>query len=314
MIKPVKEGTSLDVMVIGRACLDYISVVKRFPAEDTKAPLLSRFMEGGGQGSSASCCIAKLGGSVAYVGRIGDDEEGDFCLKRLRDFGVETAHVHRMTNGRTPVAYIFVTKDSGKRTIIYEPAHLPPPELDSASLGLLKRAGAVLLDPQATGLAGPLGSVKNRPPVIYDCERSRDGIREMMALADFFIPSSDFLDDAAISLKGRDFNEKVRELDALTRGRLVVTAGENGAFYLDEGVMYRVAPPPVEVKDTTGAGDNFHAAFALGVSRGFDIHECVKFSVAVASLSCRNYGARLGLPTFAEAEKTSRTLRPKPVR
>ena len=77
-----------DVLVIGRSCLDIIAVVERFPAENQKAPLAFRLTDGGGQGGTASCCISKLGGSVAYVGRLGDDTEGKFCLKRLADFGV----------------------------------------------------------------------------------------------------------------------------------------------------------------------------------------------------------------------------------
>ncbi len=40
----------LDVLVIGRNCIDYISVVDRFPREDEKVPLNARLVEGGGQG------------------------------------------------------------------------------------------------------------------------------------------------------------------------------------------------------------------------------------------------------------------------
>ena len=57
----------IDVLVIGRSCVDIISVVEQFPREDTKILLLYRMMEGGGQGGTASCCIARLGGKVAYL-------------------------------------------------------------------------------------------------------------------------------------------------------------------------------------------------------------------------------------------------------
>lgn len=80
----------IDVLVMGRSCLDFIAVVNRFPKENQKETLEFRFMEGGGQGGTASCCISKLGGRVVYVGKIGDDPEGRFCLDRLQDFGVDT--------------------------------------------------------------------------------------------------------------------------------------------------------------------------------------------------------------------------------
>jgi sulfofructose kinase len=60
--------------------------------------------------------------------------------------------------------------------------------------------------------------------------------------------------------------------------------------------------------DTVGAGDNFHAAFALALTRGFDLHRTVKFSVAVASLSCRDYGGRQGVPTWDQALEVAGTL------
>jgi len=92
------------------------------------------------------------------------------------------------------------------------------------------------------------------------------------------------------------------------RGELIVTEGANGAYYLNNGKIYNVAAPGIEVKDTIGAGDNFHAAFALAVSKGKDLLEAVKFSVAVASLSCREYGGRNGIPDIQEAIQVAEKL------
>ena len=55
----------IDVLVIGRSCLDYIAVVNQFPGENQKMPLEFRLIEGGGQGGTSSCCISRLGGRVA---------------------------------------------------------------------------------------------------------------------------------------------------------------------------------------------------------------------------------------------------------
>ncbi|CAB1071575.1 hypothetical protein D1AOALGA4SA_1283, partial [Olavius algarvensis Delta 1 endosymbiont] len=85
------------------------------PQENQKRPLEFRLTEGGGQGGTASCCIARLGGRVAYVGKLGDDEEGRYCLKRLQDFGVAPDFVEIVQGGHTPVAYVFITAGSGAR-------------------------------------------------------------------------------------------------------------------------------------------------------------------------------------------------------
>jgi sugar/nucleoside kinase (ribokinase family) len=297
----------IDVLVIGRACLDHIAVVPRYPAEDEKEAMTSRMIEGGGQGSTASCCIARLGGRVVYVGKVGDDEEGRFCLKRLSDFGVDTSLVETVKGGATPVACITVTEPTGKRTIVYEPYRLPPVVLDEGLRRLVEAAKVVLLDPQVTHLAPGLGAIADKEiRIVYDAERWREGIAAMMQVADYFIPSADFLEAEELKPAGKTFRERIRNLKGRVHGELIVTAGAEGAYFFEGGRLFRAAPPPVEVRDTTGAGDNFHAAFAFALSRDFVQADAVRFSVAVASLSCREYGGRKGLPEYGEAWEASR--------
>ncbi len=297
------------VLVIGRNCVDYISVVDQFPDEDKKIPLSRRMSEGGGQGGTSACCIARLGGKPVLAGVLGDDAEGRFCLDRLLAFGVDIAHVRIVKDGRTPVAYIFITQSSGKRTIIYENSTLPNLEFDAKMQTLALDSGAVLLSPDVTFLSRSLVALRPQlPPIIYDAERWRQGIERMMAVADYFIPSSDFMDVAELQFEGLSFRERLFHLQKQIQGRLVVTAGEMGAFFVDGDNLCRVPALEVSVGDTIGAGDNFHGAFALAVARGDKFVDAVKFSVTVASLSCRDYGGRKGLPFQSEAEAQATAL------
>lgn len=301
-----------DVLVIGRSCVDTIAVVENFPRENTKAALSERLVEGGGQGGTAAACIARLKGRVCYVGRVGDDDAGRTCLDRLAAFGVDTGHVQVVPGGRTPEAFIFVTASTGHRTIFYEPNTLPRLAPHDLPAGLLTAATVLLLDPETTYLADVLPT-SSRPLVVYDAERWRDGMEAMMATADFFIPSRDFLADSDL---GRRPGTLVAGLDRLKeriRGRLVVTDGRRGAYYQDDGRWRQIPAPDVEVCDTTGAGDNFHAAFALAVSRGDDVPQAVRLAVAVASLSCRAYGGRMGVPSLEEARTLADMLTPRPL-
>jgi len=300
----------IDVLVIGRSCVDNIAVVERFPQENTKESLLFRLKEAGGQGGTASCCIARLGAKVTYWGHLGDDEEGCFCFKRLEDFHVDTEFVKFIKGGATPLAYIFITRESGNRTIIYEKNSLPkliPQELSNILSHPVK---VILLDPEVTYLARDVRNLAGDDvKIVYDCERWQTDIRNMMETADFFIPSFDFFQAAELNLSGLSFDRQMFRLDEMVRGELVVTAGAQGAYYLYRDQLFRVPAPSVEVKDTTGAGDNFHAAFSAAVSMGYDMPSAVKLSVAVGSLSCREYGGRAGIPDLAEARNLSETLK-----
>lgn len=302
----------IDVLVIGRSCLDIISVVEQFPKEDTKAPILYRMVEGGGQGGTASCCIARLGGSVAYYGCLGADSEGLFCLERLKDFNVEMDYVDVIEGGKTPTAYLFITRASGKRTIIYEKNSLPPLGPDRLFQILVNPVKVVLLDPEVTYLAEDIRAIAGDDiSIVYDCERWHENIIAMMAAADYFIPSADFLQAEELNFADLSFEERMFRLADMVNGTLIVTRGEKGAYYIDGEQLINVPAPEVDVKDTTGAGDNFHAAFSLAVSRGYGLSAAVKLSVAVASLSCREYGGRQGVPDITEAQELADKLEKK---
>lgn len=303
---------NFDVLVIGRSCLDVIAVVNQFPRENQKLPLEFRLTEGGGQGGTASCCISRLGGRVAYVGKLGDDDEGKLCSKRLEDFGVATDFIEIVKGGQTPVAYVFITADSGARSIIYERNSLPKLTINATIEELVRQTSVLLLDPEVTYLGGQLRSVAgSKTKIIYDSERWREGIEDIMDTADYFIPSSEFLAAPELEFGGVSFNQKIIKLNSLVAGNLIVTHGEKGAYYIAGGKLCQVAVPDVKAVDTVGAGDNFHAAFALALTRGFDLHQTVKFSVAVASLSCRQYGGREGVPTWEQALEVAATLKEK---
>lgn len=301
--------SDMDVLVIGRSCLDMIAVVDQFPREDTKTPLLCRMMEGGGQGGTASCCIARLGGKVSYYGHLGADEAGRFCLKRLKDFGVNTEFVEVIQKGKTPVAYIFITRESGRRTIFYEKNTLPGLRVNRLSKMLSHPARVILLDPEVTYLAKDIKAVvKDSARIVYDCERWHQDIPDMMAVADYFIPTFEFLQVQELNFTDLPLDRQMFRLTDMIAGELVVTRGGEGAYYVDKDQLFRVPVPEVEVKDTTGAGDNFHAAFSMALVMGYGLSAAVKFSVAVASLSCREYGGRNGIPDLAEAHERAGLL------
>ncbi len=300
---------NIDVLVIGRSCLDYIAVVDKFPQENQKVPFAFRLTEGGGQGGTAACCISTLGGRVAYVARLGDDPEGRACLNRLSRFGVSSEFIDIVKGGKTPVAYALITRATGARTIVYEPSTLPKIEMNDTLIRLIDQARVVLVDPEVTYLGKEIKSIKGETiQLVYDCERWRDGIEDIFAVADYVVPCAEFLDAGELKLGHAPLKKKILQLNKRVHGSLIVTHGEHGAYYPAEDRLYQVAVPAVNAVDTIGAGDNFHAAFALALAKGYDLQRAVSFSVAVASLSCREYGGRKGVPTMNEALEVTRAL------
>jgi sugar/nucleoside kinase (ribokinase family) len=129
-----------------------------------------------------------------------------------------------------------------------------------------------------------------------------------MDAADFFIPSSVFFKSKPETFGTRDLYGNIFILNEMVKGQVIVTHGPDGAYYPCHGRLYQVPAPVIQAVDTTGAGDNFHGAFAVAVSKGLELHEAVKLAVSVASLSCRGYGGREALPDFREASALAQKL------
>jgi len=99
-----------------------------------------------------------------------------------------------------------------------------------------------------------------------------------------------------------------RELFRSGVGAVVVTRGARGADLLRrDGSVHHQDAFPVEVVDTTGAGDAFNGALAWGLADGRSIDEAVALGAAAGALATRALGARAALPDREEVERlTSR--------
>ena len=299
-----------DIAVIGRNCIDYIFLIDDYPRENSKKHIIKKIVEAGGQGSTAACCISKLGGKVALWVNVGNDAEGRFCLKRLKDFNVGTDYVKICQKYTTPTAYILVNSNNGARTIFYEKHTLPKVSIRQISEEIISSGKVVLLDPETTHLAKALKKFLNKDSkIVYDCERWVNGIENLYTIADYFIPSYEFFESDKIFSPQDKFLNKVSQFKKNIKNELIITHGENGAYFVLNDALYNVPAPTVKVLDTIGAGDNFHAAFSFAISKNYTLTNAVKFSVAVASISCTKYGGRQGIPSLRSAMDQANKLK-----
>ena len=84
----------------------------------------------------------------------------------------------------------------------------------------------------------------------------------------------------------------------LTKGvdNVIVKLGERGALWVGEAQLQHWVGRPVEVVDTTAAGDCFNGAFAVGLAEGRGVNEAGAFAVAASALSVTRHGAQDSMP------------------
>ncbi len=288
----------IDVLAVGRCCVDEILEADAYPAEDTKAPVRGRLREGGGQASTAACLVAHLGGRAAFVGVLGDDEPGRFARDRMAAFGVDLTALPP-ARGSTPLAWCVVSAATGSRTILWERSPVAPLSRAEVPDALLDRARTVLVDPQAEHLVPELAAACRARgiPLVADAEHARPGWEGTWGRVDVLAASQAFLAEA---VPGSSPEEALLRVSSVARGACVATRGAAGAVAVLDGWVERFPAPRVAVRDTTGAGDAFHGALCLALARGRPLAGAVAYAVRVASLSCRGLGGR-SFPSPAEA-------------
>jgi len=92
-------------------------------------------------------------------------------------------------------------------------------------------------------------------------------------------------------------------------GTVIITLGEEGALVCDGVTAVHFEAFPVEAIDTTGAGDAFNGALAVGLSAGGSLEQVIPLASAAAALTCTRRGAQDALPARADVEHFLQSLR-----
>jgi sugar/nucleoside kinase (ribokinase family) len=138
--------------------------------------------------------------------------------------------------------------------------------------------------------------------VTADIDNVYEGVQELLPLIDVLITSAEFPNRL---LGIPNHREGILELKNRFGCAVVgITLGRNGALIFCDGqfIGSEAFEVPGGCRDTTGAGDAFHAGFIYGMLRDADLESCLKLGNAVAALKCRALGARTALPTARELD------------
>lgn len=298
-----------DCVGFGENAYDHLLVTNHFPRPDTKTPLNAHTEEPGGQIASAMIGLARLGRRTSYVGRFGADDAGRLSRASLVAENVDTSYAETIDGAHTRTSYIIVDEAKGTRTILYHHDERLSYRETDAPLDIATRARVLHLDGQNPRAALPLARAARAAGVLVsaDFDMVTDDVLALAHEVDVLIASADFPRLATGMMEKADEYRDRALRDLHQRfGCAVVgcTLGARGAVVMCEGMYAETdaLPVPGGVRDTTGAGDAFHAGFIHGLLAGEDMVETLRFASAVAALKCRKPGARAGLPANEELQ------------
>lgn len=291
-----------DVVVVGSANADLVVRVERWPAPGQTVPGSDPTVVPGGKGANQAVAAARLGGRVAFVGRIGEDPYGGLLRGSLEDAGVALDAL-MTAPGPSGTALITVGPE-GESAVIVSPGangRVTPQDIDRAA-GVIGAARVVSLQ-----LEIPLPAVRRAAEtaaaagarVVLNPSPARPLPSELLALCDPLVVNEHeaaYLLGAAVD----DPAAGAAALRALGPRSAVITLGAAGAVTADAAGTARIAAPRVRAVDTTGAGDAFTAALCLRLARGDDLVAAARLAVRVGAAAVRRAGAQPSFPTPAD--------------
>ena len=280
-------------------------VVPEYPQFDTKIRLTDYMKSAGGQTATAMVALQRLGMKTAYTGRFGSDSAGKFGRDALAKEGVNLDYAETIEGATNQIAFIIIDGRSGERTIIWDRDERLSYRPHEAPVELAGRGRVLHIDAHDPPACVAMARAAHNAGAIVtaDIDNIYEGLPELLPLIDVLITSSEF----PHRLTGiSDLRAALTEIKSRYGCPIVgATLGARGAIVLCEGELIEspAFAVPGGCRDTTGAGDAFHAGFIYGMLRGEDVEACLKTGNAIAALKCRALGGRAALPDKGEMRR-----------
>jgi ribokinase len=297
------------VTVVGSFAVGMTLCTKRMPVFGETLVGSQFDMGPGGKGSNQAVAAARLGAESHFVGIIGSDPLGKIARTLYQEEGVHAEHLVETREKATGVGFIIVNPE-GRNGIILDMGanELIDRQFVRKAETVIARSDVVLsvleIPVEGAAEAMTLGR-KHGVKTILNPAPAAALPEEMLRVIDLITPNETELrilmglrpDDAAPT------RELALELQKKYGITVIVTRGESGMILVDDKGVSEFASVPVEVIDTTGAGDAFTAALAVSLAEGRDLPSAIKFAGCSGALACTKYGVIPSLAVRPEVDR-----------
>jgi len=294
-----------NILVVGSLNADLVVRAPRFPQPGETISGEDLQVIPGGKGANQAVAAARLGASVSMLGRVGKDKFGDFLLDNLKSNNVDSQLVQR-DDASTGTATIIVDAN-GQNSIVLSPGangKVTSSDVELASFSTFDLLLLQLEIPIPTVYSAAKLAKQNGVRVILNPAPAKELSDELISLADFIIPNETELSlMTGMEVKDIPSAENAAHI-LLDKGaqNVIVTLGSKGALLVNKDTSTHADAFPVDVVDTTAAGDAFIGGFASVLDSANSLADAVQYGCACGALATKKFGAQPSLPTKEEVE------------
>ncbi|WP_223567779.1 carbohydrate kinase family protein [Agrobacterium tumefaciens] len=261
-----------------------------------------------GAAGAAAIVAAKYGLNVLAVGGIGDDLMGEWVIRRMKQFDIDTSMM-QVCPGVGTSSSIVTTRPDGQRPALHMRGAtgafvIAEEDYDRVlNTKVVHIGGTGLMDKMDGERSFRLMAEAKRRGTITTLDvfaadrRDMGNVAGLLPHTDYFIPSI----EEARALSGLDTKEDIgRYFNDLGVACTVMTMGEAGAYYHHaNGTNFHMPAFDIDVICTCGCGDAFNAGFAAGLLQGLDPEETTRLAQASSALNATGLGSQAGIIDLA---------------
>jgi ribokinase len=299
---------SPSIVVVGSTNTDMVIKASHLPQPGETILGGTFFMSAGGKGANQAVAIARLGGDVTFIARIGYDIFGKQSMELFEKEGIDTSFVVRDKVEPSGIALITVD-EKGENCIVVAPganAALNPDDfndakskIENASLLLMQLevpidtieyAATLGVERGVRVILNPAPAAKLSDELLRKISIITPNQKEAELLTGIKVSDQTSAKQAAISLRDKGVQT------------VIITMGAMGAFVMHDNNVAMIEGYNVKVVDTTAAGDVFNGAFAVALCEGKSVQDAVAFGCKAAAISVSRLGAQASAPHRHEVE------------
>ena len=261
----------------------------------------------GGKGCNQAIAIARLGGKVNFISKIGKDDYGKLALNTLNQNKIDTSTIIQSSDHQTGVAGIMVEKKTGKNAINVitgAPSTLTIDEVNK-NIDKIKNSKIFLTQleiPKEVTLHSLKIAKENSVLTILNPAPASEISKEFFNYIDYFTPNeteAEFYTGIKITNE-KEAKEASIKLLKFGLKKVIITLGEKGLFYSDGIEDIYLKATSVKAIDTTGAGDAFNGGLAYALSQNKSIKDSLNLANQIAGLSTLKLGAGDAMPLLSD--------------
>lgn len=305
------------IVCFGDLVTDLVMTVERLPIEPERVQNIHAItVEPGGAGNFL-ITAARLGARAVAFGTIGEDAYGQSVFDMLRAENIDVRFAQRGA-GSVNVLVLVIVDDAGQHVFLVRDGAGDPFVIDERSSQLLQSADAFFLPGYALHERRVAGSAVQATQIAFDAgvpvfndlgpivneESVRPQTLDILRMSEVSLLTAD---EAMRYTRTATYGDAARWMMAHGSKHVIIKRGGEGcAVFLQNGDVVEIAGIPVQVRDTTAAGDAFAAGFVVEWLKQRDVIAAARFANCVGAAKVQKIGSGRQCPTREEIEAVRR--------